>query len=81
MAIVMAQDISLLITDVGLPDMTGLELASKIRKARPTLPIIFSTGDPHLKGADQIATTAILGKPFRDEELMSAIRSLTPGGV
>lgn len=37
-------DFDLLITDLTMPDMTGVELCSEIKKVRPDLPVVLCTG-------------------------------------
>jgi signal transduction histidine kinase len=37
-------DISLILTDLTMPGMTGLELAGKVHEVRPDLPMIIATG-------------------------------------
>ena len=68
----------LVILDLGLPDMQGLELLRQIRAAREDLPIVVlsSRGDEVAKvaaldqGADDYVT-----KPFGMEELLARIRT------
>jgi two-component system KDP operon response regulator KdpE len=68
----------LVILDLGLPDMQGLELLRQIRAAREDLPIVVlsSRGDEVAKvaaldqGADDYVT-----KPFGMEELLARIRA------
>lgn len=64
------------ITDVHLPGMTGLDLATRIRGKRPDQPIVFVTGDVD----EQLARRALesggagyLLKPFEFFELDAAI--------
>lgn len=73
------QGVDLLITDLGLPDMPGEQLARRIREARPELPILFATG----RSAEAaIAADAFappferLSKPFLMNELQAAIGRL-----
>jgi len=46
---ILKSDISLIVADVGLPDMNGFEAASLIRQIKRTnhVPIIFLTGEDH----------------------------------
>jgi PAS domain S-box-containing protein len=68
------RDIDLVITDHAMPGMTGLELASQIRKTYPGLAIILATGYAEIP--DSMASERPLprlSKPFRQEELAAAI--------
>jgi two-component system KDP operon response regulator KdpE len=68
----------LVILDLGLPDMQGLELLRQIRERREDVPIVVlsSRGDENAKvealdlGADDYVT-----KPFGMEELLARIRA------
>lgn len=72
-------DVDLLITDIGLPDVSGEVLASQCRALRPSLPVIFATG--HSTGGVVVesaqAPTVRLGKPFQIEDLQMAIERIT----
>jgi CheY-like chemotaxis protein len=74
-------DIDVLVTDIGLPDMQGDELARLCREIRPDLPVIFSTG--HSMPAEEDADdppTVHLAKPFQFEDLDRALRRLYQAG-
>ncbi|MGA7385540.1 MAG: response regulator [Methylocella sp.] len=62
--------IDLVITDHAMPQMTGSELADRIRAIRPNLPIILATGYAELPGAKE-AGLLRLDKPYCLEELIS----------
>ena len=69
--------IQLLITDQGMPGMTGLRLIEEVRALRPDLPVILATGYAELPpGADRPRTT--LAKPFREGELAMAVGAAMP---
>ena len=64
------------ILDVHLPGMSGLELASLIQARRPEQPIIVITGDPDPKLAREALSrgpVSYLLKPFEMAELLSAV--------
>jgi two-component system, LuxR family, response regulator FixJ len=66
-----------LIFDLHMPQMTGLELAEKLRADRITTPVIILTGrtDPFLAARMERACVAfVLAKPIADADLVAAIR-------
>jgi CheY-like chemotaxis protein len=66
-----------LVTDVVMPGMSGVELAVRARERRPNLPVVFVsgyTGDATLAASDDPAT-AFLAKPFDGDELLRAVRT------
>jgi PAS domain S-box-containing protein len=66
--------IQLLITDQGMPGMTGLQLIEEVKSACPQLPMILATGYAELPpGADPRLIT--LAKPFREHDLASAVEA------
>lgn len=69
----------LMILDVGLPRMSGLQLARRIRQEQPQLFILILTarGQPtdRVEGLDQGADD-YMSKPFLFEELVARIRAL-----
>lgn len=69
----------IILTDLAMPDMTGLQVARQIRALHPQVPIILVTGWE--AGLDQTEISAagiteVLLKPFRIEQLTDLIRSL-----
>lgn len=72
-----ASRIDVMVTDIGLPGMSGLELVIETRKRLPELPVIFSTGATTIPGAEALTKITILAKPYTEEELIGAIRKAT----
>jgi FixJ family two-component response regulator len=69
---------SCLVLDVGLPDLSGLELQKLIAGKRADMPIIFITGHadvPMTVQAMKAGAVEFLTKPFSDEVLLGAIAS------
>jgi DNA-binding response OmpR family regulator len=67
--------VHLLITDIKLPGISGLDLVRRIRKNNPDLKIIMITGlrDPKVKEqVDQIGADAFFYKPVGSVELLDA---------
>jgi PAS domain S-box-containing protein len=72
-----------LITDVVMPGMSGVELAVAARERRPGLPVVFVsgyTGDTTLDRSEDPAT-AFLSKPFDPDELLRAVRATLDGAA
>jgi PAS domain S-box-containing protein len=65
--------IDLLLTDVGLPDMSGVDLVKALRDKRPYLPVIFATGNDTVSGIDLDVQTRILQKPYGSDALHQMI--------
>jgi DNA-binding response OmpR family regulator len=69
----------IVITDIMMPLMTGLEMAKEIKKIDPTMPIIilsaFSQTDKFLSAID-IGVVKYFIKPFDPDELLEYIASL-----
>jgi PAS domain S-box-containing protein len=68
-----AEDIDILLTDVGLPGMNGVEVAERMREVQPALPVIFATGDHMANGVQRDARTAVIVKPYGVADLIEAI--------
>lgn len=74
-----ANGADLLLTDIGLPRMSGAELAAEARKKLPDLPVIFASGYSSTKGHDDpmVDGAVILSKPFDTLQLISALDRAT----
>ncbi len=69
----------LVLTDVVMPRMNGLELASSLRARFEGLPVIYMSGyTDDVLAASALAepTTAFLRKPFANAELVEKVREL-----
>lgn len=74
--------VHLLVTDVAMPEMGGIELAAKLRELRPTLKVLFTSGHaehPELLSQPLDAETQFLPKPFLPADLTQAVVSLLEG--
>ncbi|MES1194008.1 MAG: response regulator transcription factor [Solirubrobacterales bacterium] len=68
----------LVIVDVGLPGIDGLEVCRRIRAQQPTVPILFLTAqDGELDIVDGLDAGAddYITKPFRVSELLARVRA------
>jgi CheY-like chemotaxis protein len=70
------QVIDLMMTDVGLPDMDGKQLATKVRELRPTLPILFASG--YAETIDVPPGMQVIAKPFSIDQLRDKVKSMLP---
>jgi PAS domain S-box-containing protein len=71
--------IDLLVTDIGLPGLTGRQLADAARVTRPALKILFMTGYAETAAMSQgflEPGMAIVTKPFPIDVLANKIRSM-----
>ncbi len=69
-----------LIADVGLPDMTGVELAQKARAIANGLPVVFATGHSEVPGAEEMGRAAVVAKPYDAGKLKNSIDALLRDG-
>lgn len=69
----------IVILDLGLPDMDGLQVLSEVRVRQPELPVLLLTAraslDDKIAGLDSGADD-YLAKPFEMPELMARLRAL-----
>ena len=79
-----ASEINLVVLDMVMPRMGGLEAAERMRRIRPELPVIFTTG----YRADHEALTtvienggAVVEKPFDPKKLARRVRELLDHSV
>jgi CheY-like chemotaxis protein len=71
-----SQPIDLLVTDIMMPGMTGIELLQRARQIHPKLRAIVMTGhktSEAVMGALRNRACEFLEKPFRTEELVEAV--------
>ncbi|MCH7679364.1 response regulator [candidate division KSB1 bacterium] len=68
--------LDLVITDIFMPEMEGLETIRRIVKSKPNLPVIVITGSIELSFLEvglQFGAVSGLYKPFTPEKLLSAV--------
>jgi CheY-like chemotaxis protein len=61
----------LLLTDLGLPGMSGEELAAEIRRRHPGLPVVIASG--YGRTAGQMDGVHFIGKPYSSIDLQQAL--------
>ncbi len=70
------KDFKLLLTDVTLPDISGVDLAVQVLKAKPGLPVIFTSGYSENEDLREILSRPennFIQKPFTNEALLHKI--------
>ena len=68
--------LDLVLTDVMMPEMNGLELAEQLRRLRPEVPVLFMSGyDERILAPSGVleAGVKLLRKPFRMAEAIEAV--------
>ncbi len=69
----------IIITDMTMPGMTGVELACKIKQLRPDIPIILNTGyaDEEVRAvAETAGIDCFLSKPLRFNVLLQQVKKV-----
>ena len=70
-----AAEVDLILSDVVMPGMSGVELARRVREDHPLVPVLLATGysDEILKRGSEFA---VLSKPFGAADLSKALSAL-----
>ena len=67
----------LVISDLTMPEITGLDLAERIRQLRPTIPIVLCSGHAHITPDDRLPLIdGLLQKPFESGDLARLVHRL-----
>ena len=76
-----SRDIGLVLLDVAMPGMDGLETLERIRKARPDVPVIVCSGIGDVDVAARFAGKNVAGffpKPYTDTQLAAKVKDCIP---
>jgi CheY-like chemotaxis protein len=76
------QRAALVISDIVMPDMEGIETILALRREEPDIPIIAISGgsEPvYLRAAGRLGATATLEKPFLPHQLLTLVKCLLAG--
>jgi CheY-like chemotaxis protein len=66
-------DYDLVITDLGMPELNGWEVARAIKVMRPSMPVLLLTGWADALDADARRVDAVIKKPFDVTKLAAAV--------
>jgi PAS domain S-box-containing protein len=75
-----AHPVDLVVTDLGMPAMSGDEVARRVKAAQPALPVVLLTGwgdTGRPSEPDRQAVDRVLGKPVRLADLLGVVAELT----
>ena len=73
-----AAAIRVVVLDLTMPSLDGVETCARLRKLRPDVPILFTSGYEKRKGMDDDGgLTDFLQKPFTIKELQEKLAKLT----
>lgn len=67
------------ILDIDLPDIDGIEVYTRLASVRPSMPVIFSSGDHNRRRVGELLNLphiTYLGKPYSIEELEAALAAV-----
>lgn len=70
------EDYDVILTDISMPGLSGVELLGRVRESRPEVRVIVITGindGEHARGLLRLGAFAHLAKPFRLEEVEGAV--------
>ena len=73
LAALAAHPVDVMVTDVGLPKVSGIDLARDALARQPALSVIFATGDPRGPSKAGFDAATVLVKPFSPEDLETAV--------
>lgn len=73
-----ASEFDLLVADLRLPDMDGMDVVQHVREKRPKTNVVIITGYPSVSSAVQAVRMGVsdyLRKPFTEDEFKTAVKS------
>jgi len=66
---------NIIVSDIVMPEMSGIQLVRYIRIIRPDIPAIFITGyDSEINAPGALSNCCVLKKPFLIDDLVKKIR-------
>ncbi|HET7273930.1 MAG TPA: PAS domain S-box protein [Longimicrobiaceae bacterium] len=71
--------VDLVLSDVMMPQMTGFELATRLRESHPSTPICLMSGHAHDAGTTAEFEAPFIQKPFSRDELARKVRLAIEG--
>jgi two-component system nitrogen regulation response regulator NtrX len=84
LALIKLHCIDAIITDINMPDMSGLELLFHLREMNLEVPVVFLSGYPDQEKyceAIRLGATDFLEKPFKSEHVVGVMQKALELGV
>jgi signal transduction histidine kinase len=79
LALIERERFDLAVIDFAMPGMSGAELARRVRKRSPDLPVLFVTGFAEREALSGISDRQIVSKPFVSGELAEKVQLALAG--
>ncbi len=79
LALASASKYSIVLTDLGMPDLSGWEVSQQVHALQPKTPVVLMTGWAAEIDSERLAenhVAALLAKPFHGEQLLAVIDKL-----
>lgn len=77
------EGLDVIITDIKMPEMDGIELIIEVREVYPSVPVIVMSGNPSRKmlldSAKKLGAVKVLEKPFDLDTLEVAVMEVLRG--
>jgi CheY-like chemotaxis protein len=67
--------VDILLTDIGLPGISGLQLAKDARARRPDLCLVLATGDSGIKSEAALLGAVLVVKPYTPDSLRQGMEN------
>ncbi|MCA9652172.1 MAG: response regulator [Myxococcales bacterium] len=69
---------AVMITDILMPRMNGVELVERIRSSGSDIPVVFISAHGQVPDVEALSPATFLPKPFRRAELLEALEASAP---
>jgi CheY-like chemotaxis protein len=72
----LSRKVDAVLTDLEMPEMTGTELAARLKRLRPELPVLLISGSKAVHGTPPAAVDATVAKGTSTSKLVDQIETL-----
>jgi HD-like signal output (HDOD) protein/CheY-like chemotaxis protein len=79
-----AHSVSLVITDMSMPRLSGFDLLQMLRAESPNLPVVLISGvadSTDVLAAFELGVSRFVRKPFRARDMIQVVQTVLAGGV